>query len=168
MARIAKALQRVLAETAVSAPNVTICLETMAGQGTNLGYKFEHLAQLLQEVGPSDRLGVTFDTCHVFAAGYDIRTPETYAATITEFDRIVGLDNIKTFHFNDSKFELGQKKTVTPTLATATLAAKDSPTSSTIHAGPTIRPTWKRRKRKKPRTGVKSTWTQSIWQPFAV
>ena len=110
LARIAKALKRVLAETAVSAPNVTICLETMAGQGTNLGYKFEHLAQQLQEVGPSNRLGVTFDTCHVFAAGYDIRSPEAYTATMAEFDRIVGLDNIKTFHFNDSKFELGQKK----------------------------------------------------------
>ena len=110
LARIVKALKRVLAETAVSAPNVTICLETMAGQGTNLGYKFEHLAQLLQEVGPSNRLGVTFDTCHVFAAGYDIRSPEAYTATMAEFDRIVGLDNIKTFHFNDSKFELGQKK----------------------------------------------------------
>lgn len=110
LARIVQALRRVLVETAVSAPNVTICLETMAGQGTNLGYKFEHLAQLLQEGGPSDRLGVTFDTCHVFAAGYDIRTPEAYAATMAEFDRIVGLDAIKTFHFNDSKFELGQNK----------------------------------------------------------
>ena len=110
LARIVKALRRVLAETAVSSPNVTICLETMAGQGTNLGCTFEQLAQLLTEAGPSERLGVTFDTCHVFAAGYDIRTPEAYAATMAEFDRIVGLDNIKTFHFNDSKFELGQNK----------------------------------------------------------
>ncbi len=110
LAKIVAALKRVLVETAVSAPNVTLCLETMAGQGTNLGYKFEHLAQLLTEAGPSDRLGVTFDTCHVFAAGYDIRSPETYAATMDEFDRIVGLDKIKTFHFNDSKFDLGQKK----------------------------------------------------------
>ena len=110
LAKIAAALKRLLAETAVSAPNVTLCLETMAGQGTNLGWKFEQLAQLLAEAGPSDRLGVTFDTCHVFAAGYDIRTPEAYAATMTEFDRIVGLDTIKTFHCNDSKYELGQKK----------------------------------------------------------
>ena len=110
LAKIAVALRRVLAETAVTSPNVTLCLETMAGQGTNLGYKFEHLAQLLAEAGPSDRLGVTFDTCHVFAAGYDIRTPDAYEATLAEFDRIVGLDKIKTFHFNDSKFDLGQKK----------------------------------------------------------
>ncbi|MCP4424225.1 MAG: deoxyribonuclease IV [Chloroflexi bacterium] len=110
LARIAAGLRRVLAETAVTAPNVILCLETMAGQGTNLGSKFEHLAQLIAEAGPSDRLGVTFDTCHIFAAGYDIRSPEAYAATMDEFDRIVGLDKIKTFHFNDSKFELGQKK----------------------------------------------------------
>jgi deoxyribonuclease-4 len=110
LANIARGLRRLVGETAVTSPNVTICLETMAGQGTNLGSKFEHLAQLLAEAGPSDRLGVCFDTCHVFAAGYDIRTPEAYAATLTEFDRIVGLDKIKTFHFNDSKFELGSQK----------------------------------------------------------
>lgn len=115
LANIARALRRLVGETAptvagASAPNVTICLETMAGQGTNLGSKFEHLAQLLTEGGPSDRLGVTFDTCHVFAAGYDIRSPEAYAATMSEFDHIVGLAKIKTFHFNDSKFELGSQK----------------------------------------------------------
>jgi deoxyribonuclease-4 len=110
LARIAKGVERVLAETADSAPNTTVCLETMAGQGTNLGYKFEHLAHIIQSVGPQDRLGVCLDTCHVFAAGYDIRTPETYAATLSEFDRIVGLQHIKFFHFNDSKHELGENK----------------------------------------------------------
>jgi len=110
LANIARALRRLLEETAVTAPNVTICLEIMAGQGTNLGYKFEHLAKLLAEAGPSDRLGVCFDTCHAFAAGYDIRTPETYEATLAEFDRVIGLDKIKTFHFNDSKFERGSQK----------------------------------------------------------
>ena len=108
--RIAKGVERVLAETAASAPNTTVCLETMAGQGTNLGYKFEHLAHIIQSVGPQERLGVCLDTCHVFAAGYDIRTPETYAATLSEFDRIVGLHHIKFFHFNDSKHELGENK----------------------------------------------------------
>jgi deoxyribonuclease-4 len=108
--RIARALQRLITETAESAPHTIVCLETMAGQGTNLGYEFEHLAQLLQQGGPNERLGVCFDTCHVFAAGYDIRSPEAYAATMTEFDRIVGLDQIKCFHLNDSKFELGQRK----------------------------------------------------------
>lgn len=107
---IARALQRLLAETAVTAPKTTVCLETMAGQGTNLGAKFEHLATLLTAVGPHDRLGVCFDTCHVFSAGYDIRTPETYAQTMAEFDRIVGLQHIKCFHFNDSKHGLGEQK----------------------------------------------------------
>jgi deoxyribonuclease-4 len=108
--QIVRGVKRVLAETAVSAPNTTICLETMAGQGTNLGRSFEQLAYLLQNAGPHDRLGVCFDTCHVFAAGYDIRTPETYAATMAEFDRVVGLEHIKSFHFNDSKHELGSNK----------------------------------------------------------
>ncbi|MBK6710656.1 MAG: deoxyribonuclease IV [Chloroflexi bacterium] len=110
LAHIARALRRLLAETAVSAPHVTICPETMAGQGTNLGCTFAQLAWILNEAGPDERLGVCFDTCHVFAAGYDIRTPEAYAATMAEFDRLIGLDRIKFFHFNDSKHELGSNK----------------------------------------------------------
>ncbi len=105
---IAKALKRLMQETADSGP--TVCLETMAGQGTNLGHRFEHLAYLLQTAGPHERLGVCFDTCHVFSAGYDIRTPETYAATMAEFDRVIGLSHIKCFHFNDSKHGLGERK----------------------------------------------------------
>lgn len=107
---ITRAMRRLLDETADTAPNTVICLETMAGQGTNLGGRFEHLAHVLQNAGPSDRLGVCFDTCHVFAAGYDIRTPEAYAATMAEFDRVVGLDRIRCFHFNDSKHGLGEGK----------------------------------------------------------
>lgn len=110
LARIAQGVERVLVETAVSAPNTTVCLETMAGQGTNLGAKFEHLAYILGEVGQHPRAGVCFDTCHVFAAGYDLRTPEAYAATMAEFDTVIGLEHLKVFHFNDSKFELGQNK----------------------------------------------------------
>ncbi len=107
---IARGLQRLLAETAESAPNVTVCVETMAGQGTNIGRSFEQLAYILSEVGANERLGVCFDTCHVFAAGYDIRTPETYAETMAAFDKTVGLDKIKCFHLNDSKHELGSNK----------------------------------------------------------
>ena len=107
---IARALRWVLAETADSAPATTICLETMAGQGTKLGHKFEHLDFLLREAGPTDRLGVCLDTCHIFAAGYDIRTPDAYEETMAEFDNVVGLEHIKCFHFNDSKFELGARK----------------------------------------------------------
>jgi deoxyribonuclease-4 len=110
LASIIRALQRLLEETEAAAAGTTICLETMAGQGTNLGHRFEHLAHLLEHSGPSERLGVCFDTCHVFAAGYDIRQPEQYEATIAEFDRVIGLAHLKCFHFNDSKFELGEQK----------------------------------------------------------
>lgn len=110
LAAIARAVRRLLDETAASAPGTAVCLETMAGQGTNLGARFEHLAYLLAEAGPNERLGVCFDTCHVFSAGYDIRTPETYAATLAEFDRVIGLSHIRCFHFNDSKHDLGEGK----------------------------------------------------------
>ena len=110
MDKIAAGLTRLLDETAVSAPNLTVCVETMAGQGTNIGRSFEQLAYILSEVGSNERLGVCFDTCHVFAAGYDIRTPETYAETIAAFDKTVGIDKIKCFHLNDSKHELGSNK----------------------------------------------------------
>ena len=110
LARIGEGLERLIQETADTAPKVVICLETMAGQGTNLGYKFEHLAEAISVAGKHDRLGVCFDTCHVFAAGYDIRSKDAYATTMQEFDRIIGLERLKCFHFNDSKFELGSKK----------------------------------------------------------
>lgn len=108
LANIARALRRLLEET--DANGTTVCLETMAGQGTTLGHRFEHLAYLLEEAGSSGRLGVCLDTCHIFSAGYDIRAPEAYQATMAEFDRLVGLDQIKCFHFNDSKHDLGQRK----------------------------------------------------------
>lgn len=107
---IARGLNRLLEETAVTAPNTTICLETMAGTGTTLGHKFEHLAQLIDATDGHRRLGVCLDTCHIFSAGYDIRTPAAYEATMQEFDDVVGLDRIKCFHFNDSKHELGARK----------------------------------------------------------
>jgi deoxyribonuclease-4 len=111
LANVARALQRLLEETAGF--KTIVCLETMAGTGTTLGYKFEHLAYLLtegQKMGGSGRLGVCFDTCHALAAGYDIRTPEAYQATMSEFDKVVGLDQIRCFHFNDSKHDLGERK----------------------------------------------------------
>ena len=110
MDKIARGLKRLLSETAESAPNLTVCLETMAGQGTHIGRTFEQLAYILAEVGEQQRLAVCFDTCHVFAAGYDIRTPETYAETMASFDRAIGLDRIRCFHLNDSKHELGSHK----------------------------------------------------------
>lgn len=108
IAAIGKALTRLLEET--DDLQTIICLETMAGQGTNLGSTFEELKQMIDLADGHERLGVCLDTCHIFAAGYDIRTAEAYQATMTKFDEIVGLDRIKCFHFNDSKFELGQNK----------------------------------------------------------
>lgn len=108
---ISRALRSVLKET--DGYSTTLCLETMAGTGTTLGYRFEHLAYLLEHgqiPGKHDRLGVCFDTCHVFSAAYDIRTPDAYEETIAEFDRVVGLERIKCFHLNDSKHDFGARK----------------------------------------------------------
>ncbi len=105
--REAEAINRLLAEGVGG--NTMILLETTAGQGTSLGCRFEHLARLFELIPYPERLGVCVDTCHIFAAGYDIRTPETYAATFAEFGRIVGLEWIKMFHLNDSQKELGSR-----------------------------------------------------------
>ncbi|MBD3168878.1 MAG: deoxyribonuclease IV [candidate division Zixibacteria bacterium] len=88
---------------------VMICLETTAGQGTNLGYNFEQLAYLINNADQNERLGVCMDTCHIFAAGYDIRTKKAYNNTMKQFDEKIGIDRLKVFHFNDSKKDLGQK-----------------------------------------------------------
>lgn len=82
-------------------------LETTAGQGTSLGRSFSELAAIIEKVEAKDRVGVCLDTCHVFAAGYDYRTPELYAMMMEEFDNTVGLDRLKVIHLNDSKFPLG-------------------------------------------------------------
>ena len=84
-------------------------LETTAGQGTSLGWRFEHLAAILSATQSPDRLGVCFDTCHVFAAGYRLATQSGYRATMREFDRIVGVGQIRAFHLNDSLRELGSR-----------------------------------------------------------
>lgn len=84
-------------------------LETTAGQGTCLGHRFEHLAAILDQVQSPQRVAVCFDTCHVFAAGYPLARPDDYAATMEQFDRLVGLGQIKAFHLNDSKRELGSR-----------------------------------------------------------
>ena len=88
---------------------VLTLLETTAGQGSTLGHRFEHIATLLNEAAHPERLGVCLDTCHVFAAGYDLRTEETYQATMAEFDRVVGFDRLRLFHLNDSVKGLGSR-----------------------------------------------------------
>ena len=100
LVRVAAGLNEALAQ--VPAGTVMVLLETTAGQGSSLGYRFEHLAELLARVNEPERFGVCLDTCHVFAAGYGLSTPEEYSATFEEFDRRIGLDRLKLFHVNDS------------------------------------------------------------------
>ncbi len=85
-------------------------VETSAGQGTAVGYKFEHLEKIVNGVDKPHRMAVCVDTCHIFAAGYDIRTEEKYEATFEEFDSIIGLHRLAAFHYNDSKKEFGSHK----------------------------------------------------------
>jgi deoxyribonuclease-4 len=86
-----------------------LLLETTAGQGTTLGHRFEHLAAILKQVRDPDRLGVCFDTCHVFAAGYALAPEAEYRATWKEFDRVIGLKWLKAFHVNDSLKPFGSR-----------------------------------------------------------
>ena len=81
--------------------------ENTAGQGTNVGYAFEQLATMLEAVDRPGRVGVCLDTCHTFAAGYDLVTPEGYEKTFAEFDRLIGFSFLQGMHINDSKSKLG-------------------------------------------------------------
>jgi deoxyribonuclease-4 len=89
--------------------SVLVLLEHTAGQGTNLGHRFEHLAAILERVHGSLRVGVCLDTCHLLAAGSDRCTEAGYQETFAAFDRIVGLDRLKVFHLNDSKKPCGSR-----------------------------------------------------------
>ena len=88
---------------------VSVVIENTAGQGTNLGYKFEHLAYIINKVEDKSREGVCLDTCHSYSAGYDIKTEEGYIKTFEEFEYIVGFDYLKGMHINDSKKDLATR-----------------------------------------------------------
>lgn len=88
---------------------VKICLETTAGQGRAIGHRFEHLAEIIRQTKENKRLGVCYDTCHTFAAGYDIRTRTAYQATFKEFHQVIGLSRLKVIHLNDSLKDLGSR-----------------------------------------------------------
>ncbi|MFA0440190.1 deoxyribonuclease IV [Vibrio sp. 10N.286.49.C2] len=90
-------------------PNVVAVIENTAGQGTNLGWRFEHLAHIIAKVEDKSRVGVCLDTCHTFTAGYDLRTREACEATFSEFDNIVGMHYLRAMHLNDSKIALGDR-----------------------------------------------------------
>ncbi|MDE0937833.1 MAG: deoxyribonuclease IV [Mariniblastus sp.] len=85
-------------------------LENTAGQGSNLGWKFEHLAYIIDSVSESERLGVCIDTCHTFAAGHPLGSTQEYASTLQAMDETFGIEKIKAFHLNDSKKEFGSRK----------------------------------------------------------
>ncbi len=104
--KAAEGIREVLAETP---DDVMLLMETTAGQGSALNYTFEELAFFLDALKGHPRLGICLDTCHIFVAGYDIRTPETYDATFKEFETKVGFSNLKAVHANDSKKGLGSK-----------------------------------------------------------
>lgn len=104
LARLAANLDKAM--EAAQAPSVSILLETTAGQGSGLGSTFEQIRFILDASRYGPGMGVCFDTCHAFAAGYDIRTEDAYRETMSRFDAIVGLDRLKFFHLNDSKREL--------------------------------------------------------------
>ena len=86
-----------------------ILLETTAGQGTSVGHKFEHLGFLIRELRGKIPIGVCIDTCHIFVAGYDIRTQEGWEKTLEAFDRAIGLEHLHAFHMNDSQKEFGSR-----------------------------------------------------------
>ncbi len=89
--------------------DVKLVIENTAGQGSNLGYKFEHLAYIIDKIEDKSRVGICIDTCHMFTAGYDIRTREAYDKTWNEFDSIVGRKYLMGMHINDSKPDLGSR-----------------------------------------------------------
>ena len=88
---------------------LVVLLETTAGQGNSIGHSFEQLAEIIAGVKRGDRLGICFDTCHSFAAGYDIRTKRTYNDTFKHFDEVIGLEKLRAFHLNDSLKGLGSR-----------------------------------------------------------
>lgn len=105
--RIAQALDRARAQT--EDYQVKVLLEITAGQGTNLGCSFEQLAKLLELVADDGWLGICFDTCHAFAAGYELRTREGYEGTLRQLDELIGLERVGLVHLNDAKGEMGSR-----------------------------------------------------------
>jgi deoxyribonuclease-4 len=107
--RVAAALGHTLAD-APATGRVKLLLETTAGQGTQLGYRFEQLAWILEHSGVAHRLGVCFDTCHVLAAGYALGDARSFERTFAEFERTIGLERLLAFHLNDSRYPAGSRR----------------------------------------------------------
>jgi deoxyribonuclease-4 len=107
IARVAEALN--VLHAALPRARVRILLETTAGQGTSLGYRFEQLAEILGRVEAAHRVGICLDTCHLFAAGYDLRSAAGYRATMRELEACLGCQRVQAVHLNDSRRELGSR-----------------------------------------------------------
>ncbi len=105
LGRIADAMNRTIAET----DSVVLVIENTAGQGSNMGYKFEHLARLIELTEEKSRVGVCLDTCHTFAAGYDLRSSDGWRGVADRFEEIVGFRYLRAMHLNDAKSELGSR-----------------------------------------------------------
>jgi deoxyribonuclease-4 len=103
--RIAESINLVLEQTT----GVTAVIENTAGQGTNMGYQFDHLTRIIKQVEDKHRIGVCLDTCHTYSAGYDIKTSKAFENTLNEFDHIVGISYLKAMHLNDSKKPFGSR-----------------------------------------------------------
>jgi deoxyribonuclease-4 len=104
---IAESMNRAIDATKDS--NVKLVIENTAGQGSNLGYKFEHLGHIIDKIEDKSRVGICLDTCHTFTGGYDLRTREAYDETMNAFGRIVGFEYLMGMHINDSKPPLGSR-----------------------------------------------------------
>ncbi len=105
--KISETINRLFSETEEATSR--LLLETTAGQGSGLGHTFEQLAEIINRIERKERIGICLDTCHIFAAGYDIRTQETYQQTMNHFDATLGLNLLFVIHINDSKKDLGSR-----------------------------------------------------------
>lgn len=117
LARIAESINIAVSKV----PNVVAVIENTAGQGSNLGYRFEHLAEIIEQVEDKSRVGVCLDTCHTFSAGYDISSLEQCEKTFAEFEQVVGFEYLRGMHLNGSKTPLGSRKDRHDTLREGTI-----------------------------------------------
>lgn len=105
LSRIAESMNKAIAATR----SCILVIETTAGQGSNLGWRFEEIATIIDQIENKERVAVCIDTCHIFAAGYDIRTKEGYEKVMADFDAIIGLKYLKALHLNDAKSEFASR-----------------------------------------------------------
>ena len=117
LARIAESINIAVSKV----PNVIAVIENTAGQGSNLGYRFEHLAEIIEQVEDKSRVGICLDTCHTFSAGYDISSLEQCEKTFAEFEQVVGFKYLRGMHLNGSKTLLGSRKDRHDTLREGTI-----------------------------------------------